>query len=118
MQRWEKVLNPNIIKGRWREEEDRTLVYLVSQGYKSWGQIAENMPGRTSKQCRERWNNYLNPTLVHTPFTKEEDDLLIQLQSELGNKWAVISRALPGRTENAVKVRFNILAKSQRDECK
>ncbi len=111
MQRWEKGLRPGIIKGRWTEEEDRMLVYLVSQGHKNWGKVAQHMPGRTSKQCRERWNNYLDPTLIHTPFTEEEDELLVRLQSEHGNKWAQISRHMPGRTENAVKLRYNSLKK-------
>lgn len=113
IQRWEKGLKPGIVKGRWREEEDRLLVLLVSQGHKNWGQVAANMPGRTSKQCRERWNNYLNPTLVHSPFTSEEDATILKLQSELGNKWAEIARALSGRTENAVKVRFHALIRQQ-----
>lgn len=70
------------------------------------------MPGRTSKQCRERWNNYLDPTLLHTPFSAEEDQILLKLQAENGNKWAHIARSLPGRTENAVKLRFNHLTKT------
>jgi hypothetical protein len=111
MQRWEKGLKPGIVKGRWMDEEDRTLIYLVSQGHKNWGQVAHHMPGRTSKQCRERWNNYLDPTLVHTHFTAEEDITLVQLQKTLGNKWAAIAKLMPGRTENAVKLRFNAIAK-------
>lgn len=111
MQRWEKGLKPGIIKGRWSEDEDRALVYLVSQGHKNWGQVAAHMPGRTSKQCRERWNNYLDPTLVHTPFSDAEDKVLLSLHSQHGNKWALIARHIPGRTENAVKLRFHALTK-------
>ena len=111
MQRWEKGLRPGIIKGRWSEDEDRMLVFLVSQGHKNWGKVAAHMPGRTSKQCRERWNNYLDPTLIHTPFTDDEDEVLLKLQAEFGNKWALISRQIPGRTENAVKLRYHALQK-------
>eukprot|EP00981_Chlorochromonas_danica_P005209 scaffold1046_cov162-Ochromonas_danica.AAC.39 len=73
VQRWEKGLKPGIVKGRWSEDEDRMLIYVVSQNLGNWGQVAQKMPGRTSKQCRERWINYLNPTLIHSPFTEEED---------------------------------------------
>lgn len=81
------------------------------------------MLGRTSKQCRgipfpesqnnqflllylERWNNYLDPALSTSAFSTEEDALLVKLQSELGNQWAEISRAMPGRSEDAVKKRW------------
>lgn len=81
------------------------------EGYDHWGKVAEKMPGRTAKQCRERWSNYLDPGLLKTPFTQAEDEKLMLLQRMNGNKWALISREMPGRTENSVKLRFNSLKK-------
>jgi hypothetical protein len=49
----------------WTEEEDEAIRQMVAKhGTKSWALIAENlakdgMPGRTGKQCRERWHNHL-----------------------------------------------------------
>ena len=54
-----------------------------------------------------RWCNQLNPNAVAGPFTKEEDDTILEQHAIHGNKWAVISRAMPGRTDNQVKNRFN-----------
>ena len=55
LHRWQKVLNPSLIKGPWTEEEDRLVVQLVHQhGPQKWTQIAEHLPGRIGKQCRER----------------------------------------------------------------
>lgn len=99
------------MKGRWAEREDKQLIALVAEGHQNWSKIASLMPGRTSKQCRERWINYLDPTLKHAPFSEEEDAILLSLQSEHGNKWSLIAKSLPGRTENAAKQRFYILIK-------
>ena len=54
LQRWMKVLAPGLIKGPWTKSEDEQLIKLVNEGYKNWGSLALKVPGRTSKQCRER----------------------------------------------------------------
>ena len=41
------------------------------------------------------------------PFTPEEDAQILAAHAVHGNKWAVISRSMPGRTDNQVKNRFN-----------
>lgn len=106
------MLRPDLLKGKWTEDEDDRLKCVVMDGYDHWGKVAERMPGRTAKQCRERWTNYLDPTLLKTPFTGAEDEKILLLQRLNGNKWALISRELPGRTENGVKLRFNYLKKT------
>ena len=55
LHRWQKVLNPEMIKGPWTEEEDRTLIENVKKyGAANWSQIAQHLEGRIGKQCRER----------------------------------------------------------------
>lgn len=55
LHRWQKVLNPDLVKGPWTEEEDRTVVALVKEhGPKNWSFIASKLNGRIGKQCRER----------------------------------------------------------------
>lgn len=55
LHRWQKVLNPEMIKGPWTEEEDTTLIECVRQyGAQTWSTIASHLPGRIGKQCRER----------------------------------------------------------------
>ncbi len=54
--------------------------------------------GRNSKQCRERWINYLDPKNLRTRFTPEEDEKLLALHQQYGNRWAQISRMLVGRS--------------------
>jgi hypothetical protein len=43
---------------------DRKLVKLVEQfGLRKWSYIAQLLPARVGKQCRERWHNHLRPNI-------------------------------------------------------
>lgn len=76
---------------------------VKNQGTKSWIQIANCLPGRRSKQCRERWTNVIDPSLNYTPWSEEEEKILIQMQQQEGNKWAAFEEKLPGRSANSIK---------------
>ena len=117
-QRWRKNVRPELSqvkRGTWDVTEDNKLRALVLQhgsaGLGIWEGISEGMNRqRNPKQCRERWNNFLDPTLKIGNWTEEEDGKLMSLYAELGSKWAKISRQLSGRTSDRVKQRYKTLA--------
>ena len=78
----------------------------MTQGFTSWAEIAKQIPGRNMKQCRERWCHRLDPEISKAKFTREEDQIIIEMHKQYGNKWSDISKHLVGRTEDAVKIRF------------
>ena len=78
---------------KFSDEEDKKLIQLVNSYPKmTWKQISVLMGNRTSRQCRERYNNYLSPDLNHNPWTPEEDALLLQKYKELGPQWAFMTQ--------------------------
>ncbi|CAI9770232.1 unnamed protein product [Fraxinus pennsylvanica] len=108
LHRWQKVINPELNKGLWTKEEDDVLIELVGkQGNKKWSEVAKHLPGRIGKQCRDRWHNHLNPEINKGAWTKEEDEILINAHAVYGNKWAEMTKLLPGRPENSIKNRWN-----------
>jgi hypothetical protein len=91
-------------KSRFTADEDIRLLEIISQcGCRDWSEVAVQMKGRNARQCRERWNNYVNPSITMTPWTAQEEQLLESKFAEIGPQWQIISGFLPGRSKNHVR---------------
>lgn len=104
-------------KSKFTPEEDKLLRALVNQyGESNWSKIAENMPRRNVRQCKERWQNYLTPNVSKEPWTPEEDLLLEEKYNEIGAKWVRIAQFFKNRTDTNVKNRYMVLSRRSKKE--
>jgi hypothetical protein len=85
------------------EEDDRLRALVSRLGDANWRGIAAKMPRRNRRQCRERWFNYLCPTICNAPWSTLEEDLLRTKVQECGRKWRVIQAFFTGRTDINIK---------------
>ena len=97
---------------KFTQEEDEKLLQLVEvYGEYDWERIAAIICTRNARQCHDRWKFYLNPRLNKSPFTREEDLLLIQLVQQYGSMWVQISKKFNNRSDVQMKNRWKILQK-------
>lgn len=98
----------NLLRMKFSPAEDEILKNAVQKiGARKWSAIASYLPGRTARQCRDRFQNYLKPNLTNGPWSHDEDTLLLQKVKEYGSSWSKISQFFNGRSPNNLKNRYN-----------
>jgi hypothetical protein len=106
------------IPGRLRsnftvEEDDRLKVTVQQFPRASWNEVASLFPGKTPRQVRERYKNYLSPTLNQAPWTEAEDSLLRDKFGMHGPRWSILKQFFANRSDVNIKNRWSVLV-SQR----
>ncbi|KAK9809254.1 hypothetical protein WJX72_012214 [[Myrmecia] bisecta] len=117
LHRWRDCIGQQSLrKGRWLAEEDKQLVKAVEACGRKWSEVAKLVPNRTDVQCRDRYVNVLDPALVRSRWSAEEDETLLGAVEELRRpdgsvKWSAVAQRLPGRTDNNCTWRYQRLVK-------
>jgi hypothetical protein len=103
-----------IIRRKFSAAEDDSLKDLVNKyGEDDWIKIASQIPNRSVRQCRERWNHYLAPPLVLCQWTKEEEELLARQVLEHGHQWKIFESLFPGRTDINIKNHYRVMLRRE-----
>ncbi len=103
--RYTRTLDPSLRRGAWTKEEDSQLRRAVEVFGRSWVEVCTFVPTRSNEQCRDRWQEALNPGIGKGKWTDVEDSTLLDAYDKLGNtKWKDISLMVGnGRTDNMVR---------------
>lgn len=74
---------------------------------KDWHLVAENLPGRSNKDCRKRWFNEVTGGLKKGPWGKDEDARLRNGIQKYGYKWTVVAQEVGSRSGDQCAKRWN-----------
>jgi len=100
---------------KFTPEEDSVLIKLVQKHGESWLKISEIMK-RTQRQVRERFNDYLQYQKCRSPWSKEDDNEVIQYVFTFGYNWKAIAQLIDGRSPLSIKSRWKYLERKQNTE--
>lgn len=91
----------------WSKEEDALLQKLAIEHAQDWNGLTQFFPGKSAACLHRRWDLKHNPSMRHGRWTKEEDQTILRLRTELGGGyWKTISQSLPGRAPDSIKNRY------------
>jgi hypothetical protein len=105
-----RIPRKEIKRAKFSEDEDEQIRALVERfGNRAWDEIAQAMGNqRTKRQLRERWQNYLSPTL-EPAYTELEDQMLVGLYAMIGPQWARIASAIGNKSAISARNRYRAL---------
>jgi hypothetical protein len=110
-----RCIHPTLKKGHWTNEEDLKIREGIKLFGRNWSLIARNLfSNRNAKQIRDRYTNYLDPSVNKGKFSISEDLRILELFNFYGSKWSLIQKHLKTRSPDAIKNRFNSSIKRSR----
>jgi len=99
--------------GQWSNVEDEVLKAAISKyGLNQWARCASLLAKKTSKQCKARWNEWLDPSIKKTEWSREDDEKLLTMAKLLPTQWRTIA-PIVGRTATQCLERYQKLLDEQ-----
>jgi len=90
----------------WTKEEDKILLAKAKEfEYRNWKEVSKFIPGKTDVQCSARYKR-IKPGIIKGPWSKEEDEELLEYIRTIGTNWSLISKYIPSRTGKQIRDRY------------
>ncbi|XP_055952564.1 snRNA-activating protein complex subunit 4-like isoform X2 [Argiope bruennichi] len=109
-ERYQRSLNTAMHKKYWTPEEDAKLAHLVESNkignFIPWNIVCSQMEGRERHQIINRYERTINNRIKRTPWTKEEDAMLLMCVKKYGCHWIQMKEYLPGRNPYTIRERY------------
>ncbi|KAM0848878.1 hypothetical protein ACQ4PT_054083 [Festuca glaucescens] len=110
--RYQRSLNPHILKRVWTKEEDFQLLAAVQTFGCNWQLVSASLDGRIGNQCSNRWRKTLLPERTRVGRWSEDEDkrLIVSVKLFKSGSWNKIAQFVPGRTQSQCSERWrNVL---------
>jgi hypothetical protein len=94
---------------QWTAAEDARLLAGIRRfGFENWSSVARFVGnGRSRSQCSQRWQRGLDPRISRTPWTTQDDTLLLSLVSKYGEKsWIRVCTEIGNRSDVQCRYRY------------
>ncbi|VFQ98337.1 unnamed protein product [Cuscuta campestris] len=84
--RWINYLRPDLKRGSFTEQEERTIIDVHRILGNRWAQIAKHLPGRTDNEVKNFWNSCIKKKLIAQGLDPNTHNLLSPNQSKKNHK--------------------------------
>ncbi|KAF2204843.1 hypothetical protein GQ43DRAFT_437538 [Delitschia confertaspora ATCC 74209] len=99
--------------GQWSNVEDEVLKAAISKyGLNQWARVSSLLAKKTAKQCKARWQEWLDPSIKKVEWSREDDEKLLTMAKLLPTQWRTIA-PLVGRTATQCLERYQKLLDEQ-----
>jgi len=96
--------------GIWKNSEDEILKAAVMKyGKQQWARVASLLNRKSAKQCKARWNEWLDPSVRKVEWSREEDEKLLHLAKLFPAQWKSVGPLVGGRTAVQCQERYERL---------
>jgi pre-mRNA-splicing factor CDC5/CEF1 len=97
-------------RSAWTNVEDEVLKAAVSKyGLNNWARVSSLLARKSAKQCKERYESWIDPRISKQEWTREEDERLLHYARVFPSAWRTVAQLMSSRTASQCIQRYQQL---------